>query len=143
VDPRLKVEESAYYWREDPSNRADEPATGRRTCARRLFCGRGPFSRVQMAGFRGGAEGSIFTGPLWTLRVNNHPGSAAILGDIRRIPDSMIHKALRGSQVDCRAGGVPCQGFSLAIESAGEKTSEPACSGSSRGSWTSSSRPMS
>jgi len=114
-DPSVPIEESYYFWNGDPVvlfPRASPPPEGRLSCVD-LFSGPGGLSLgLSWAGFVP-ILGIDIHRPSAETFISNHPGAAFILGDIRRISNSMIEAATRGARVSLLAGGIPCQGFSL------------------------------
>lgn len=115
-DPRVEVETNHYNWTDDPvhtpPNRQLENDQSSYFMVD-LFSGCGGFSvGFESAGFKSILAIDIHPPSLETF-AKNHPGSATILGDIRKIPTEMVLKALDGKHVSIVTAGVPCQGFSL------------------------------
>ncbi|HXG42341.1 MAG TPA: DNA cytosine methyltransferase [Dehalococcoidia bacterium] len=78
-----------------------------------LFCGCGGLSiGFSAAGFRVALGIDIHVPSIRTFQLN-HPSASTILGDIRRVPDDLIIRAIGDGQVAVVVAGVPCEGFSL------------------------------
>jgi DNA (cytosine-5)-methyltransferase 1 len=82
-----------------------------------LFCGAGGFSvGCSWAGFYP-VFGIDYLDPAIATWNKNHPHSISCLGDIRRVDPEVIQRILSKKGIDhinLLAGGVPCQGFSIA-----------------------------
>ncbi len=114
-DPAVTVEENHYYWDGEPTLRPamtdyqsnDQPVVVD------LFSGCGGFSTgFSQAGFLPVLGIDIHPPSINTYALN-HPSASVILGDIRRVKENEIRKAINRREVDVLTAGVPCQGFSL------------------------------
>jgi DNA (cytosine-5)-methyltransferase 1 len=112
-DKHVKVEENLYYWRKEPVfTPADLPPAGPPTVAE-LFCGCGGTSLgFERAGFDVLVGVDIHMPSVETFR-RNHPHSAAVLGDVKRVGPKALLEMLGGRRPNVLIGGIPCQGFSL------------------------------
>ncbi len=115
-DPKVEVETNHYNWADDPVHTPPiKPLENHPDSFFMvdLFSGCGGFSvGFESAGFKSILAIDIHPPSLETF-TKNHPGSATILGDIRKIHTEMVLKALDGKHVSIVTAGVPCQGFSL------------------------------
>lgn len=112
-DTSVKVEQSSYYWNNEPvflkgKNRKHDKPT-----VMELFCGCGGTSLgFEMAGFEIVLGSDILIPAIETFR-HNHPYASTILGDIKKITPEQVLDFLGNQSIDVLIGGVPCQGFSL------------------------------
>jgi len=114
-DKNVPVEESPYYWKEEPKvfeRQVDlNPLTVLTVLD--LFSGAGGLSLgFAMAGFNV-VLGIDIHKPSMETFLHNHKKTIGILGDIRKIPDNLVLDLLKGIEVKVLRAGVPCQGFSL------------------------------
>lgn len=115
-DPRVEVETNHYNWTDHPvltpptKPLANDPSSFFMVD---LFSGCGGFSvGFESVGFKSILAIDIHPPSLETF-AENHPGSATIRGDIRKIPTEMVLEALGDKHISIVTAGVPCQGFSL------------------------------
>lgn len=112
-DKSIKVEQSGYYWNNEPIISKGENATTEKRIIVELFCGCGGTSiGFEMAGFEVAVGCDILIPAIKTFK-HNHPNTATILGDIKKVKPETIRELLNGRTPDVLVGGVPCQGFSL------------------------------
>ena len=114
-DKSVKVEQSNYYWRKDPIILyGKEQNIGiNKPSVVELFCGCGGTSiGFEMAGFKTVLGCDILVPAIETFKYN-HPNSATILGDIKKVKPEAIKEILGEKKLDVLIGGVPCQGFSI------------------------------
>src|SRR3954469_12021385 len=83
-----------------------------------LFAGAGGLGEGLMAaGVQVGAAVELHPQPALTYAFN-HPGTAVLVGDIRKLPMARLGTAVQSAtdkaKVDVVVGGPPCQGFSTA-----------------------------
>lgn len=112
-DKTVKVEESGYYWNEEPvfTKRAEIPKD--KPIVVELFCGCGGTSLgFEQNGFEIVLGCDIHIPSIDTFS-HNHPNSSTILGDIRKVDPLVIKELLGDKKLDVMIAGVPCQGFSL------------------------------
>lgn len=79
-----------------------------------MFCGAGGISHgFEQAGFSVVAGVDVDTDSVATFQAN-HSGSKALLADLSKLPPEQLGEQLhmRPGELDCLAGGPPCQGFS-------------------------------
>lgn len=112
--PGTKIESSSYLWKEEPIfYRPVEESVCSELLAADLFCGAGGLS----LGFANSGINTILGidnhMPSHETFRKNHPYSASILGDIRKISNELVMHAIGNRTIDLVAAGVPCQGFSL------------------------------
>lgn len=111
-DKTVKVEESGYYWKEDPIYKKAVKLNNKPLVVE-LFCGCGGTSvGFEMAGYEIGLGCDIHKPSIQTFQ-RNHPNSATILGDVKLVTPDKIKELLNGRTPDVLIGGIPCQGFSL------------------------------
>lgn len=112
-DKSVRVEENAYYWKNDPIFTKGGVIPNDKPIVVELFCGCGGTSTgFKMAGFEVILGCDIHAPSIETFKAN-HPNSSTILGDIKKIRPDTIKKLLNGRDLDVIIAGVPCQGFSL------------------------------
>jgi DNA (cytosine-5)-methyltransferase 1 len=112
-DKSVKVEENGYYWKGEPIITKGNFSTTDRPLVVELFCGCGGTSLgFEMAGFEVAVGCDIHQPSIKTFK-SNHPRTATILGDVKKISPKSVKALLNGRGVDVLIGGVPCQGFSL------------------------------
>ena len=112
-DKSTKVEESNYYWHNDPIITKGKVFSNDKPIVVELFCGCGGTSvGFEMAGFKVVLGCDILIPAIQTFK-HNHPDSATILGDIKKVNPNIIKEIIGDRQLDVLIGGVPCQGFSL------------------------------
>lgn len=109
------VEQSSYYWQGNPKvsvNRCNQNRNNYNMVD--LFCGAGGFSiGFEMTNrFQSILGVDIYTSALKTYQ-HNHPNTSTILGDVKKISNTMYLSALGDYEVDVVTAGVPCQGFSI------------------------------
>lgn len=112
-DKTIKVEESGYYWNEDPvfTKRGEIPED--KHIVVELFCGCGGTSLgFEQNGFEIVLGCDIHVPSINTFS-HNHPNSSTILGNIRKVDPQVIKELLGDKKLDVIIAGVPCQGFSL------------------------------
>lgn len=111
-DKSVKVEENLYYWHGEPIIRDVNFKANGKPSVVELFSGCGGTSvGFEMAGFNIGLGLDIHK-PSFDTFVKNHPQTNAILGDVKKVPPSLINNLVAGG-VDVLIAGIPCQGFSL------------------------------
>lgn len=79
-----------------------------------LFCGAGGISHgFEQVGFAVLGGSDLDEDSIATFRTN-HPGAKALCGDLSKVSPRELAEALgvKPGEVDCVAGGPPCQGFS-------------------------------
>ncbi len=109
----VKVEKNSSYWNEEPIIQPVENFPKNKPLIVELFCGCGGTSLgFEMAGFHIAVGCDIHQPSINTFQFN-HPKSATILGDIKKVTPQQIQTLLNGRTVDVLIGGVPCQGFSI------------------------------
>ncbi len=112
-DKSVKVEENGYYWKKEPILTKGGNLSNNKPIIVELFSGCGGTSLgFEMAGFEVALGCDIHSPSIQTFRTN-HPNSATILGDIKKIDPNAIKELLGDREVDVLIAGVPCQGFSL------------------------------
>ena len=112
-DKSVKVEQSSYYWRKAPIILRGTETESTKLNVVELFCGCGGTSvGFEMAGFNIVLGSDILIPAIETFKYN-HPNSATILGDIKKVTPEMVKEILGTKTVDVLIGGVPCQGFSI------------------------------
>ena len=112
-DTSVKVEENGYYWNKEPFLKRGNNITTKKPIVAELFCGCGGTSLgFEMAGFEAVLGCDIHTPSIQTFQAN-HPNSATITGDVKKVNPESIKDLLNGRQLDVLIGGIPCQGFSL------------------------------
>ena len=112
-DVRVKVEENGYYWKKDPVYAPAKDLKPGAPLVVELFSGCGGTSLgFEMAGCEIALGADIHRPSVATFR-KNHPNSAWILGDVKKISPALISELVGWRQVDVLVAGVPCQGFSL------------------------------
>ena len=112
-DIDVKVEESIYYWRDNPRLIKNKIINNNKPKVVELFSGCGGTSLgFQMAGFDVILGADIHRPSIESFK-KSHPRASTILGDIKRINHSLITEAMQGHDADVLIAGVPCQGFSL------------------------------
>lgn len=108
-----KAEENSSFWQGVPETRTGGQFPTDQPVVVELFCGCGGTSLgFEMAGFHIAMGVDIHQPSIQTFQ-HNHPKSATILGNIKKITPAMITDSLQGRGVDVLIAGVPCQGFSL------------------------------
>ncbi len=112
-DKSIKVEENGYYWKKEPIFQKGGSIPSGKPIVVELFSGCGGTSLgFEMAGFEIVLGCDIHTPSIKTFK-KNHPSSATITGDIKKVDPLVIKEYLNGRALDVLIGGVPCQGFSL------------------------------
>ncbi|ELI6456046.1 DNA cytosine methyltransferase [Flavobacterium psychrophilum] len=112
-DKSVKVEENGYYWKKEPIIIKGKNTNTTKPTVVEMFCGCGGTSMgFEMAGFEILLGCDIHSHSINTFKTN-HPKTASILGDIKKVKPSDITNLLDGKGIDVLIGGVPCQGFSL------------------------------
>jgi len=112
-DTSVKVEQSGYYWNQEPIINLGSNFDTKKPTIAELFCGCGGTSLgFEMAGFETVLGLDIHTPSIETFQLN-HPNCTTITGDIKKINPKKIIKLFNNRQLDVLIGGVPCQGFSL------------------------------
>jgi DNA (cytosine-5)-methyltransferase 1 len=112
-DKSVNVEQSSYYWNITPVIIKGKNAATDKPIIVELFCGCGGTSvGFEMAGFEVAVGCDILIPAIDTFK-HNHPNTATILGDIKKVSPETIKELLNGRTPDVLVGGVPCQGFSL------------------------------
>ncbi len=113
-DPRVAPEENAANWRREPVVQpARKKITDGKPLLVDLFCGAGGFSvGLEQAGFQS-VLGIDHNAPAIDTHHLNHPHAATILGDIRRVTDTIIRDVVGAREIALLTAGVPCQGFSI------------------------------
>jgi len=112
-DKSIKVEESGYYWKDEPYITKGALPVNNKPLVVELFCGCGGTSLgFEMAGFEIAVGCDIHYPSINTFK-SNHQNVSTILGDIRKVTPKMISQLLGDRQIDVLIGGIPCQGFSL------------------------------
>lgn len=112
-DKSVKIEESAYYWKNEPIIKKEERYDGDNLTTFELFCGCGGTSLgFEMAGFQIVLGCDIHIPSIQTFQ-KNHPNTSTILGDIKRVDSDFVKNFIGGRKIDVLIGGIPCQGFSL------------------------------
>lgn len=112
-DVRVSVEENGYYWKGEPLFGAAKNLDNRKPLVVELFSGCGGTSMgFEMAGFEIGLGADIHRPSVETFK-RNHPQSAWIQGDVKRVSPELVAELIKWQQVDVLVAGVPCQGFSL------------------------------
>lgn len=112
-DKSVKVEENLYYWKNEPILKKGTNAGTEKPVIVELFCGCGGTSMgFEMAGFEVVLGCDIHQPSIKTFQ-QNHPESATITGDVKKVNPEDILNLLDNRQIDVLIAGVPCQGFSL------------------------------
>ncbi len=112
-DKSIKVEENGYYWKKEPVFQKGGQIPNDKPIVVELFSGCGGTSLgFEMAGFHIVLGCDIHVPSIQTFRTN-HPESATITGDVKKVNPEVIKELLEGRQLDVLIGGIPCQGFSL------------------------------
>lgn len=112
-DKTIKVEQSSYYWNGKPVFKKGGAIPEEKLKIVELFCGCGGTSLgFEMAGYHTILGCDILKPAIETFQ-HNHPHSATILGDIKKVDPDLILETLSNHSLDVLIGGVPCQGFSL------------------------------
>ncbi len=114
-DPETPVEKSHYYNEGDPIayRPSAEPTVGGEPTLVDLFSGCGGIScGFEMAGFRTVLGVDIHSPSIASFR-RNHPGAAAVLGDISKLTEADVRVLIGDARPTVVSAGVPCQGFSL------------------------------
>ena len=111
-DKNIEVEENRYYWKKEPiilsKGRIDKLKD---PLVVELFSGCGGTSMgFEMAGYNVALGIDIHIPSVNTFK-RNHPESAIILGDIKKITPELIKEVLGNRKIDVLIAGVPCQGF--------------------------------
>ena len=116
-----QVEESGYYWNQEPVFKKGNNIDSEKPIIAELFCGCGGTSLgFEMAGFETILGCDIHTPSIETFQ-SNHPNCSTIKGDIKKVSPQIVKELLNGRQLDVLIGGVPCQGFSLNNRKRNEK----------------------
>jgi len=109
----VEPEESSYYWNGPPVHAQAKFLKKDKLNVVELFCGCGGTSLgFEMAGFQVICGVDIHKPSIESF-AKNHPNSATIFGDIKKIEASDIKKVVGDLPIHVLIGGVPCQGFSL------------------------------
>jgi DNA (cytosine-5)-methyltransferase 1 len=109
----VEVEESSYYWRDEPLTFQGERPDTTKPVVVELFCGAGGTSLgFELAGAHIALGLDIHSPSIDTFR-HNHPRASAILGDIRKVGPHEVAGLIGHVPIDVLVAGVPCQGFSL------------------------------
>jgi DNA (cytosine-5)-methyltransferase 1 len=112
-DKSVKVEENGYYYKGEPIIRPGKISKSKKPTVVELFSGCGGTSLgFEMADYEIAVGCDIHLPSIETFHAN-HPNSATILGDIKKVNPAAIKELLNNRGVDVLIGGVPCQGFSL------------------------------
>lgn len=112
-DKTIKVEQSSYYWNGAPIFKKGGDISNEKLKIVELFCGCGGTSLgFEMANYHTILGCDILKPAIETFQ-HNHPHSATILGDIKKVDPKIILEILGNHSLDVLIGGVPCQGFSL------------------------------
>ena len=112
-DKSVKVEENGYYYNLEPKYTEGSNVATEKPIIVELFCGCGGTSLgFEMAGFEAVLGCDIHAPSIETFQ-QNHPNSATILGDVKKVDPYKIKEMLNGRPLDVIIAGVPCQGFSL------------------------------
>jgi len=109
----VKAEESLYYWHNEIESEPAGKLNESKPLVVELFCGCGGTSLgFEQAGFEIGLGADIHQPSIATFK-KNHPRSATVLGDVKKINPELIKKLIGFKNIDVLIAGVPCQGFSL------------------------------
>jgi len=112
-DKSVKVEENGYYWNKEPFFQKGGTIPNDKPIVVELFSGCGGTSLgFEMAGYEIVLGCDIHTPSVQTFKTN-HPNSATITGDIKKVDPLVIKELLGDRKLDVLIGGIPCQGFSL------------------------------
>ena len=112
-DKTIKVEESGYYWNNEPIFKKRGEIPKDKPIVVELFCGCGGTSLgFEQNGFEVVLGCDIHMPSVETF-AHNHPNSSTILGDVRKVDPLVIKELLGDRKLDVIIAGVPCQGFSL------------------------------
>lgn len=109
----FSVEESSYLWKGKPKLYKKDLDKSNPYTVVDLFCGAGGASfGFERAGFNVVLGIDHLVPALDTFR-ENHKNTSTILGDIEKVDENLVYKAIDDTSVKVLIGGVPCQGFSL------------------------------
>ncbi|UTA67711.1 DNA cytosine methyltransferase [Emticicia sp. 21SJ11W-3] len=112
-DKSVKVEENLYYNNHNLITQKGAKNNVVRPTVVELFCGCGGTSMgFEMAGYEVILGCDIHSPSIQTFKTN-HPRSATILGDVRKVEANLITELTNNQKIDVLIAGVPCQGFSL------------------------------
>tara|TARA_R110000822_G_scaffold25937_18_gene78539 strand:- start:3120 stop:4244 length:1125 start_codon:yes stop_codon:yes gene_type:complete len=107
------VEVNAHYWNGEPKIKPQSGVHTNTPIVVELFSGCGGTSMgFKMANYNIALGCDIHIPSIETFQ-HNHPTSATIMGDIKKISVTQIRELVGGQSIDVLVAGVPCQGFSI------------------------------